>query len=80
MRREAHLAHGRAEQRLGGVVEGGVLPQLFGAHVGIRQQRGAGEPLGLDLPRAVDALLNDRGALTRPAIRQLLVGIRGTSR
>ena len=35
--RESHLAHGRAEQRLGGVVEGGVLAQLLRSHGGFER-------------------------------------------
>ena len=54
-----------------------MLAQLFGTHVGIRQQRAAGEPRRLDLPGAGDALLDGRGEFTRPAIRQLLVGNAG---
>jgi hypothetical protein len=72
-RRESHLTHSRTEQRLGGIVEGGMLAQLLRPHVGVGQQGGAGEAPRLDLPRAGDALLNGRGGLTRPPIRELLV-------
>jgi len=74
MRREPHLAHGRAEQRLGGVVEGGMLAQFLGTHVGVGQECGAGEARRLDLARTGHPLLDGRRGLTRPAIRELLVG------
>jgi hypothetical protein len=70
---ESHLAHSRTEQRLGGIVEGGILAQLLGTHVGVGQECGAGEAPRLDLPRTGDALLDGRGSLTRPPIRKLLV-------
>ena len=66
--------HRRTEQRLGGIVERGVLAQLFGTHVGVGQERGAGEPGRLDLAGACDALLDGRRGLARAAIRQLLMG------
>jgi hypothetical protein len=34
--REPHLAHGRAQQRLGGVVQGGVLAQLLSSTLALQ--------------------------------------------
>jgi hypothetical protein len=71
---EPHLAHGRAEQCLGGVVEGGLLAQLFRTHVGVGQQCRTGEPRRLDGSCAFDALLDGPGELPWTTVRQLLVG------
>ena len=72
--------HGRPEQRLGGIVERGMLAQLHGTHVGVGQQRRAGEARRLDRSRAGNPLLNGRRELARTAMRELLVGMHGTSR
>ncbi len=74
---ESHLAHGRAEQRLSGIVQRCVLAQLLRSHVSIRQQTAAGEARCLDLARPLHALPDGSGELARTAIGKLLVGNAG---
>ena len=75
--RRAPSAHGANRVVSRRCRRGPLLAQLLGTHVGVGQQRRAGETRGWAGSCAGDALLDGRGGLTRPAIRQLLVGDAG---
>jgi hypothetical protein len=72
-RREVQLAHRRLHQPLPGAVERAVRAHLGRPHIGVGQQPGATEALGLAHARRRDPLAHGAGGLALPFRSQFFV-------